>query len=56
MQTQSITTTIRELRRLCSKRKRELLEIPGVTKEISDDIKILINIKNKTGGDEDWTI
>jgi len=56
LETQSITTTIRELRRLCSQRKRELIETANVPRELADDIKILIQIKNKTKDSEDWRI
>ena len=56
MKTESITTTIRELRLICSRRKKELIEESGVKKELASDIKILIPIENKTGLSDDWTL
>lgn len=56
MKTQSITTTIRELRLICSRRKKELIKQASVPKELADDIKILIQIKNRTGESDDWII
>lgn len=42
---EELTTSIQEMEEMIKSRRKELLEIPGVTKNIVDCIKIMIPIR-----------